>query len=110
MPTQQRKSERRPLQVRFTGRDSQGLGQLFFTSADLSVGGTFLVADLLLEQGETLTLEVQLPGARRPLTSQARVAWVRRFPDGGSPAGMGVEFLAMSDDDRRALASHLAQG
>ena len=110
MPANLRKSERRSVQVRFTGRDAQGLGQLFFTSADLSLGGTFLVAELLLEQGETMSLEVQLPGQKRPLLSQARVAWVRRFPEEGTPAGMGVEFLSMSDDDRKALATHLTQG
>ncbi len=107
MASDQRRSERKSLKVEFQGRDAHGVGRLHFTSADVSTGGTFLVSELLLEQGEALQLEFELPGASQPLRAQARVAWVRRFPVEGEAAGMGVEFTAMSDEDRGALAKHL---
>lgn len=88
-------------------KDTEAAGQLWFESADLSAGGTFLKADLLLEPGDRLSLEFRVPGTARLMRAQARVAWVRRFPEESEPAGMGVEFLAMSDDDRVALAGFL---
>lgn len=107
MASNQRRYERRALQVELRGRDAHGAGVLHFTSADLSAGGTFLTSELLLEQGETLTLELELPPSRRTLTLQARVAWVRRFPAAGEAAGMGVEFLALGEDERGALVRYL---
>jgi uncharacterized protein (TIGR02266 family) len=104
----QRKHVRHALRVEFRGRDAAGEGELTLLGADLSAGGTFLRCDLLLEPGETLALEFLLPGASIALIAQARVAWVRRFPDAEAPAGMGIEFLAMRDPDRRALAAALA--
>ena len=107
MTAEQRRHERRLLAVKFKARDASGVGELVFTSADLSAGGSFLRSDLLLEQGDALSLEFSLPGARLAIHAQARVAWVRRFPAEGEPAGMGVEFTAMQDADRAALAKHL---
>ena len=107
MTAENRRHERRALAVTFQARDAHGAGQLVFESADLSAGGTFLRSDLLLEQGETLSLEFSLPGARLMIRAQARVAWVRRFPEDGEPAGMGVEFTLMQDSDRAALSKHL---
>ena len=50
MSAEQRRFERKTLNVLFNARDAQGVGQLVFESADLSPGGTFLKSDLLLEQ------------------------------------------------------------
>jgi len=104
----QRRHPRHAVQVEFQARDAQGVGQLTFQSADLSPGGTFLKSELLLEQGETLSLEFRLPGTGLLVRAQARVAWVRRFPEGGEPAGMGMEFLVMDPAERQALTEHLA--
>jgi uncharacterized protein (TIGR02266 family) len=104
---EQRRHERKALAVQFHAREAHGVGQLIFTSADLSAGGTFLASELLLEEGEPLTLEFTLPGQSTPLHAQARVAWVRRFPGEGEAAGMGVEFVAMRDEDRARLTALL---
>ncbi|MEW6433298.1 MAG: PilZ domain-containing protein [Myxococcota bacterium] len=104
---QQRRHERKAVAVQFQAREAHGAGQLVFTSADLSAGGTFLASDLLLEQGEQLSLEFTFPGETAPLRAQARVAWVRRFPEAGEAAGMGVEFVTMRDEDRARLESLL---
>jgi uncharacterized protein (TIGR02266 family) len=106
---EQRRHTRRTLNVDFRGKDAGGEGELTLVGADLSTGGTFLRSDVLLEPGETLALEFHAPGASTSLKAQARVAWVRRFPDGATAAGMGIEFLAMPDADRRLLAEALGQ-
>jgi uncharacterized protein (TIGR02266 family) len=104
---EQRRHARQAVSVEFRGKDAGGEGELTLVGADLSPGGTFLRCDVLLEPGETLALEFHLPGAAASLSAQARVAWVRRFPDADAPPGMGIEFLAMPDADRRRLEAAL---
>lgn len=104
-----RRFPRRVIPVEYHGRDSQGAGELCFEGADLSPGGCFLKADLLLETGELLSLEFRVPGIPRLMKAEARVAWVRRFPESSQPSGMGVEFLAMSVQDREVLSGYLAR-
>jgi uncharacterized protein (TIGR02266 family) len=104
---EQRRHARQAVSVEFLGKDAGGEGELTLVGADLSPGGTFLRSDVLLEPGETLALEFHLPGADAPLSAQARVAWVRRFPDGEAPPGMGIEFLAMPEAHRRLLEAAL---
>ncbi|MEW5742598.1 MAG: PilZ domain-containing protein [Myxococcota bacterium] len=108
MAPEQRRHERKAFAVQFQAREAHGVGQLVFTSADLSAGGAFLTSDLLLEQGEPLSLEFSLPGQATPIRVQARVAWVRRFPQAGEKAGMGVEFVALKDEDKKRLEAQLA--
>ncbi len=103
----QRRYERKTLQVDVRARNTVGAGQLLFEGTDLSAGGSFLRSDLLLEEGETLVLEFRVPGVPRLMKAQARVAWVRRFPRPNEEPGMGVEFLAMTDDDRQVLTEYL---
>lgn len=107
MDADQRRSPRRALTVEFRGRDALGSGELSFEGADLSTGGAFLKSALLLEQDEALALEFRVPGVPRLMRAQAKVAWVRRFPDPGQPPGMGVAFLDMTEADRRVLARYL---
>ncbi len=103
----QRRFPRRGIVVDFKGRDAHGLGELVFETADLSAGGAFLKSDLLLEEDEVLTVEFSVPGQPSPLKAQARVAWVRRFPEAAEPAGMGIAFLAMQEPDRETLEHFL---
>jgi uncharacterized protein (TIGR02266 family) len=113
MGADQRKFLRKTLEVRFTGvpveaqteSEQLTIGQLSFTSSDVSAGGVFLRSELLLEQGEVLSLAFALEG--RPMRTRAKVAWVRRFPLGGEAAGMGVEFVEMDAWDRAALGRFL---
>jgi uncharacterized protein (TIGR02266 family) len=103
MGPEQRRHVRKALKVRFVGSD----GELSFNGADLSEGGSFLATDLLLDQGDRLQLSFQVPGVPKPMRCAAVVAWVRRVSDRLRPGGMGIEFSAMSDDDRRMLAEYL---
>lgn len=98
-----RRYPRRTLAVEFRARDADGPGTLELSGVDLSAGGAFLVCEVLLEPGETLSLEFQVPGRNTPVETAARVAWVRRFPSGELPAGMGIEFLGLSLEEQASL-------
>lgn len=102
-----RRFPRHLLRAQFKGHDAAGRGTLFLTSADVSAGGAFLKSDILLEEGEQLHLEFNVPGATPTLRVEAVVAWVRRFPDFGEPAGMGIEFVAMTADHKAVLLQFL---
>lgn len=106
MASENRREERAAVEARFSARDATGAGTLTFTSADVSTGGAFLKSDLLLEQGESLSLHFEVPGAGA-VQAQARVAWVRRFPEEGQIPGMGVEFVVLRDDERAAISRWL---
>ncbi|HUB07018.1 MAG TPA: PilZ domain-containing protein [Myxococcales bacterium] len=102
-----RRYVRKPVAAQLRCRGAMGPGHLFFDTQDLSVGGAFLRADLLLEQGEELEIEFELPGLKRPFQARARVAWVRRADNDRAAPGMGIEFLGLSAEDRDALADFL---
>lgn len=101
-----RRHVRKALKVGFSCREETGAGELVFDSADVSLGGAFLVSDVLLEQGEVLSLAFSLPDGAS-LRCTARIAWVRRFPARGEEPGMGVEFTSLTEFDQRALESFL---
>jgi uncharacterized protein (TIGR02266 family) len=107
MSSEHRRHARKAISVEFKGTEASGVGELLFEAADLSAGGTFLKAELLLEQGERLWLSFRVPGMPKPLKAEGRVKWVRRFPEGAEPSGMGVEFEQIADDDRAVLAKYL---
>jgi uncharacterized protein (TIGR02266 family) len=104
---EKRKYRRLPVKVALRARDSQGEGDLLFESDDLSAGGAFLRSDLLLEEDEALTIEFRIPRVLRPIRTQAKIAWVRRFPKPGEVAGMGVHFLSLEEADRAELERYL---
>jgi hypothetical protein len=67
---------------------------------DLGAGGIFLESPSPLPHGSLLTLRVDLPG-RRSFTVLARV--VRQ-----SATGMGIAFIDLSAEDRRAVIEYVA--
>jgi len=78
----------------------------FYTgiTGDLSAGGLFVATDTPLLVGTPLVLSFVLPDGYR-IGTHASVAWVRapRYRPDELPAGMGVKFEALSDEDRHAL-------
>ena len=108
--TDKRRHARRTLAVEFRTRETDGRGALELSGADLSAGGAFLVSEVLLEPGDTLSLEFLIPGRPAALRAEARVAWVRRFPSPEQAAGMGVEFVRLGAEERRALDALVQAG
>jgi uncharacterized protein (TIGR02266 family) len=100
-----RRFVRKPVVAEVHGKEETVVGHLFFDSQDLSLGGAFLRADLLLEVDEELEVILKLPGGRS-FEARARVAWVRRSEGAG---GMGIEFTRLHEADRRELAAFLSR-
>jgi hypothetical protein len=107
MGADQRRFLRRTVSVEFSGRDRSGAGSLVFESEDLSQGGAFLKCELLLEEGEQLTLRFRIPSYDPVLTVEAKVVWVRRFPAPGEPSGVGVAFGPLPVPAHAALSLFL---
>lgn len=110
----QRLHERRvidvPVSVAHAGdADAHGFGTIRFDTLDLSVGGAFLRSDLLLDLGEELAIEFQLPNGPH-VTARARVVHVAHDPGEKGVAGMGIAFVEIADHHREAVRAFLAEG
>ncbi len=69
---------------------------------DLSCHGAFLATDLSLEKGTQIGVDITLPGDLdpRPRTLQAVVTRHTNDAQHSQEAGLGVEFLADTEEDR----------
>src|SRR5574342_591771 len=98
-----------PFVQRATLAHGGGGEELFLV--DLGVAGTFAERAQPLPVGERVTLSFPLPGNENPIRAVCRVAWWH--PPGGRmvskslPAGVGLEFLEISEQDRERLRRHL---
>jgi uncharacterized protein (TIGR02266 family) len=70
---------------------------------DISRGGCFIASPSLLTFGETLEIELRLPGVYAQITGTATVVWVRDKSEQGLPAGMGIRFETVAESARAAI-------
>lgn len=75
------------------------------TLRDLSEGGAFIETGEGFPVGSVLSLRFMLPGARDLISCAVSVRNVRS--DG---AGLGVQFLDLSPDDRRLVCAFVGDG
>ena len=78
----------------------------FFTgfSENISEGGLFIATEAPYHVGEELDVELSMMGDGIPLKQKVVVRWVRPLEAaGGLPAGMGVQFLSLTEHDREML-------
>ncbi len=66
---------------------------------DINEGGLFIETEKPRPTGTEVVLRFNLPGNQEPLQTVGRVVWVRSATD-LDPAGMGIEFDELSDEDR----------
>lgn len=85
------------LKVRLEGPDQL----LSANSENVSIGGVFIETPRNIELGTLLHVICTLPD-ESVVEGDGVVSWTRQERD-GVPAGVGVEFLAMSEQDRAAL-------
>ncbi len=82
------------------------------SSVDISQGGLYVASSQPVKRGDLLRLSFSLPGtAGGTIRAKGRVAWVNspnilRKP--AYPLGFGIEFTLISEDDRRAITTHIA--
>ena len=83
----------------------------FYTglTQDLSGGGLFVATHHIRPIGEKIHLRFTLPTAAEPIDALTEVRWVRQtaVPGGGGEPGMGLMFLGLSGDAKRAVAEFL---
>lgn len=85
-------------------------GTIRFDTQDVSVGGAFIRSDLLFEIGEELQLHFSLPKGHA-VRARGRVVRVARDTgDDGAAAGMGIQFVALTDSDREAILALVTRG
>jgi|WetSurMetagenome_2_1015567.scaffolds.fasta_scaffold86490_2 uncharacterized protein (TIGR02266 family) len=106
-----RRHERRPVELPVVIEDAANRvrGKVRFDSRDLSVGGAFLRSDLLFEVGEELRVDFSLPNGHR-VHGRGRVVRVSRERDDGQEPGMGIEFIALTAEDRDAVRAFITRG
>ncbi len=101
---ERRRHERKPIsmQVKYHSLDA------FFYDYALNVshGGMFIKTRRPLARGSRVEIEFEIPGLDKPFKTTGQVARVI-FPgeDEQEPAGMGIEFDALSDEDRDLIDS-----
>ncbi len=87
------------LRLRFEGGE-----EVTARSANISLGGMFVVAAEPRPVGSTFELSFKLPEQKAPVRGRGRVAWVRQEGEGpGLPAGMGVRFLELTPGSRELI-------
>ncbi len=109
---EKRLSDRKHIKVQITVHDGEGFGDLYFETHDVSTGGIFITSDLLLDVGEKLHLEFQLPGSSKPVVAEGtvvRVTRVPKIPGKEFKPGMGVKFTKISDEDKKRLEEFLRE-
>jgi len=82
-------------------------GPLVSYTRDLSVGGLFVVTEEQLDKGERVTVVMSTPSTWEPLTLEATVCWTRAAV-GDDPAGVGLQFVDLSQDQHVALTEFVA--
>jgi type IV pilus assembly protein PilZ len=78
---------------------------------NISKGGTFIRTDRPLEQGTEFVFALTIRGLPEPLRLRGRVKWIVRPGDAteAEPAGMGIEFMYVSDEERRTTEAIVEQ-
>ena len=80
---------------------------------DLGLRGVFVERPRPAEQGGELEIWFALPGNEITIHARCRVAWVRPRPVAvgprSLPAGLGLEFVALSDRDTERVRQHLLE-
>ena len=87
------------VRIRTADIEAWGLG------TNLSRGGIFIEADAVMPSETEVELDFELPEAKVPLHSTARVVWAREGGPQGSRSGMGLQFLAIDRDTSRQIES-----
>ncbi len=89
---------------------SRSVGELIGKSRDITPYGMFIEAENLLEPGIKILLEFKLPGQGIPIKAYGEVKWVRRSPTSEEePSGMGVQFINISEADKRKLEEYAGE-
>jgi uncharacterized protein (TIGR02266 family) len=104
-----RAAPRVPKTLAVTYRLSESIVKAY--AVDISAGGLFIKTVTPLGEGEEFLLQLQLPGLPEPLGIRCQVAWAKMEAREGDrdarPAGMGIKFLDITEEDREILKPYI---
>lgn len=80
-----------------------------WVSSNISSGGVFVPSRILLPEGAEVQVDLVHPGSGETFSVTARVARLV-YGHGGGERGMGLEFLGLDDDRRKALERFFTEG
>ena len=75
---------------------------------DVSEGGVRFTASEFLSVFTRLLVEISMPSFPRPFKAISKVAWIQKQPR-GSQYNVGLQFLDMTEEDKKHLGSFLAK-
>ena len=75
---------------------------------DISEGGVRFISSDFLSIFTRLLLEVSVPSFSRPVKAISKVAWIQKIPR-SNQYNVGVQFMDMTEEDRKQLASFIAK-
>ncbi len=75
---------------------------------NLSGGGLFVATYAVRPLGSVIEMSVRLPGRDQPLILKGEVRWIREASASDAWPGMGIQFDAISEEDRTAIVGFLA--
>jgi len=82
-------------------------------SVNLSTGGVFIESEIILQEGEEITVKFNLPNSNAIIVAKARVAWVNdpsALKKPSFPSGMGLQFIDLSLADLHTIRIFLDKG
>lgn len=75
---------------------------------NVSEGGTSFASTEFLSVFTRLLVEVSVPSFAKPLKAISKVAWIQKQPRGNQYM-VGLQFLDMTEEDKKHLASFIAK-
>jgi Tfp pilus assembly protein PilZ len=102
-------SRRRALRVPTQLKVNTGGGEAVANLCSLSHGGAFIETADLLAPGTSMQLAIDSGNGDPPLQVAASVKWTREIANLDGPAGVGVEFEGIEDDDFIAIEKLVAR-
>jgi uncharacterized protein (TIGR02266 family) len=106
-PPSQRRAERLPVELEVSLFSDSNF-YVGFTE-NLSESGVFVATYFVRPLGSRVEMCVRIHGRVEPLILRGEVRWIREFsPTSDGCPGMGIQFDAVSDDDRAEIATFLS--
>ena len=78
----------------------------YSSTQDLSSGGMFITTPDPASKDSELNISIKLPDGEF-LNVKGLVKWTKDEDKEGNPAGMGIEFIHLTDEDTKKLKKHL---
>ncbi len=92
------------VEVRIVRKWSTSSSPVVARTEDVGTGGLFAVTTAPMDTGERVRVVLETPTSWEPLTLDAEVAWRRKARGEDEPAGAGLRFVDLSEEQGAALA------